>query len=136
MWKPFNVEVKFINTDLKTHYALLRDKGDFDVARAGWIADYSDPQNFLFLGESDNKGLNYANFSNPEFDALMKKASKETDLAQRAKTLAQAEAIFLDQTPNLPLLFYGSKNLVSSKVAGFESNTLDRHLTRYLSIKP
>jgi ABC-type oligopeptide transport system substrate-binding subunit len=28
--------------------------GDFDVARAGWIGDYSDPQNFLFLFESGN----------------------------------------------------------------------------------
>ena len=39
----------FINTDGKTHFAHLRDGGDFDVARYGWIADYSDPQNFLFL---------------------------------------------------------------------------------------
>ena len=87
MWKPLNVDVKLVNTDLKTHYALLRDKGDYDVARAGWIADYSDPQNFLFLAESDNKGLNYANYSNPEFDALMKKAAATKDLTARAKML-------------------------------------------------
>jgi oligopeptide transport system substrate-binding protein len=136
MWKPFNVDVKFVNTDLKTHYALLRDKGDFDVARAGWIADYSDPQNFLFLGESDNNGLNYANYSNPQFDALMKQAAKTTDLTARAKILRDAEQIFVNDQAYLPLLFYGSKNLVSDKVVGFESNTLDRHLSRYLTIKP
>lgn len=135
MWKPFGVEVKLVNTDLKTHYALLRDKGDFDVARAGWIADYSDPQNFLFLAESDNKGLNYANYANPAYDALMKKAAVEKDLAARAKILKEAETLFLTDVPNLPLLFYGSKNLVSDKVVGFESNTLDRHLSRFLSIK-
>jgi hypothetical protein len=28
--------------------------GDFDVAPAGWIGDYSDPQNFPFLFESGN----------------------------------------------------------------------------------
>ena len=93
--------MKFVNTDLKTHYALLRDKGDFDVARAGWIADYSDPQNFLFLGESDNKGLNYANYNNPEYDALMKQAAKTTDLTARAKVLREAEAD-LRQRPGLP----------------------------------
>ena len=87
--------MKLVNTDLKTHYALLRDKGDFDVARAGWIADYSDPQNFLFLAESDNKGLNYASYSNPEFDALMKKAAATKDLAARGKVLKEAEAIFM-----------------------------------------
>ncbi|MHB2166161.1 peptide ABC transporter substrate-binding protein [Alsobacter sp. R-9] len=133
-WKPFNVDVKLVNTDLKTHYALLRDKGDFDVARAGWIADYSDPQNFLFLGESDNKGLNYANYANPEYDALMKKAAATKDLTERAKVLQQAEAIFLRDQPYIPLMFYGSKNLVSPKVSGYETNTLDRHLSRFLTI--
>ncbi|MCP8938581.1 peptide ABC transporter substrate-binding protein [Alsobacter sp. SYSU M60028] len=135
MWKPFNIEVKLVNTDLKTHYALLRDKGDYDIARAGWIADYSDPQNFLFLAESDNKGLNYASYANPEYDALMKKAAGTKDLQARAKILQQAEAVFLRDQPYLPLLFYGSKNLVSDKVSGWESNTLDRHLSRFLTIK-
>ena len=36
-----------VNTDTKTHYAYLEQKGDFDVARAGWIADYKDPESFL-----------------------------------------------------------------------------------------
>ena len=136
MWKPFGVEVKLINTDLKTHYALLRDKGDFDVARAGWIADYSDPQNFLFLVESDNKGLNYANYENPAYDALMKKAAATKDLAARAAVLKEAETIMVNDQPLLPLLFYGSKNLVSPKVEGYQENVLDRHLSRFLSIKP
>lgn len=136
MWKPFNIEVRLVNSDIKTHYALLRDKGDFDVARAGWIADYSDPQNFLFLGQSDNNGLNYANYSNTTFDALMKQAATETDLAKRARLLRDAEAIFMEDMPNVPLLFYGSKNLVSDKVAGYETNTLDVHLSRYMTIKP
>jgi ABC-type oligopeptide transport system substrate-binding subunit len=136
MWKPFNVDVKLVNTDLKTHYALLRDKGDFDVARAGWIADYSDPQNFLFLAESDNKGLNYANYANPDYDALMKKAASEKDLTARAAILRDAEAIFMRDQPYIPLLYYGSKNLVSDKVSGFETNVLDRHLSRFITIKP
>ena len=136
MWKPLNVEARLVNSDIKTHYALLRDKGDFDVARAGWVADYSDPQNFLFLGQSNNAGLNYATWSNAEFDALMAKAEKQTDLAKRGALLSQAEAILLDETPYLPLLFYSSKNLVSPKVSGWRTNILDRHLARYISIGP
>jgi oligopeptide transport system substrate-binding protein len=136
MWKPFNIEAKLVNTDLKTHYALLRDKGDFDVARAGWIADYSDPQNFLFLAESDNKGLNYASYSNADYDALMKKAASEKDLGARGKILKDAEAIFMRDQPYIPLLYYSSKNLISEKVVGYEPNVLDRHLSRFISIKP
>ena len=136
MWKPLNVEVKLVNSDLKSHYALLREKGNYDIARAGWIADYADAQNFLFLLQGDNKGLNYANYENAEFDALMKKAATIQDPAQRAAVLKQAEAIILNDQPLIPLMYYGSKNLVSSKIEGFSTNVLDRHLSRFLSVKP
>jgi len=135
MWKPLNVEVKLVNADIKTHYALLRDKGDYDVARAGWIADYSDPQNFLFLAEGNNQGLNYASWINPEYDGLMKDAAREQDLKKRAEILKKAEAIFMREQPYLSLLYYGSKNLVSPKIQGWEPNVLDRHLSRFLSLK-
>ncbi|MDQ4060320.1 MAG: peptide ABC transporter substrate-binding protein [Pseudomonadota bacterium] len=136
MWKPLGIEISFVNTDTATHYAVLRDKGDYDVARAGWIADYNDPQNFLFLLESDNKGLNYANYINPDYDALMKKAGSETDLEKRAEILRQAETIVMRDQPYIPLLYYGSKNLVSPKVEGWEDNIRDVHPTRFLNIRP
>ncbi len=136
MWKPFNVEVSLLNTDTKTHYAHLRDKGDYDIARAGWIGDYGDPQNFLFLMESDNSGFNYANWTNAEFDKLMDMAAAENDLAKRAGLLQKAEAIANAEEPNLSLLYYASKNLVSPKVEGWVSNLKDVHPSRYLSLKP
>lgn len=136
MWKPLNIEVKLVNSDLKSHYALLREKGDFDIARAGWIADYSDPQNFLFLAQGDNIGLNYASYANADYDAVMKKAAQEQDLARRAGLLRQAEEIFLKDVPFIPLMFYGSKTLVSPKITGFETNVLDRHLSRFLAPAP
>ena len=136
MWKPLGVTTSLVNTDLKTHYALLRSGGDYDVARGGWIGDYSDPQNFLFLLKGDNVGLNYSHYSNPAYDALLAKAEGERDLGVRAKILAQAEAIALKDQPLAPLLFYSSKNLVASRVVGWRANLLDRHLTRYLQMGP
>jgi ABC-type oligopeptide transport system substrate-binding subunit len=135
MWKELGVTTSFVNTDLKTHYALLRDGGDFDVARAGWIGDYSDPQNFLVLAKSDDVALNYCHYSNPAYDALLAKAETERDLGARAKILRAAEAMLLADQPIMPLMFYSSRNLVSSRVAGWKANLLDRHLTRYLSIE-
>lgn len=134
MWKPLGVEVTLLNTDLKTHYAHLRDKGAFDLARAGWIGDYSDPQNFLFLVESDNDGFNYANYANPDYDKLMDEAAATTDLEKRAEILKQVETIFMDDLPFIPMLYYASKNLVSPKLKGFETNLQDVHPTRFMSI--
>jgi len=135
-WKALGVQTSLVNTDIKAHYGLLQEGGAYQVARAGWIGDYSDPQNFLFLGDSANKKLNYAHYSNPDFDADLKKAQEERDLVKRAHDLADAEQLLLNDQPIMPLLFYASKNLVSSKLKGWEPNILDKHLARYLSIEP
>ena len=135
-WKPLGVAATFVNSDVKTHYGLLQSGGDFDVARAGWIGDYSDPQNFLFLFEGGAGKLNYPRWSNPDYDRLMQAAADETDLRARAETLADAERLLLREEPVIPLLFYELKTLVSKRVKGWRDNLLDRHLARYLSIEP
>jgi oligopeptide transport system substrate-binding protein len=135
-WKAIGVETSFINTDGKTHFAYLRDGGDFDIARYGWIGDYSDPYNFLFLFLSDNKGFNSGRYDNPTFDALLKQAENETDLAKRAAILREADAILAAEQPWIPILYYSTKNLVSPKLVGFEQNLRGAIPTRFLSLKP
>lgn len=134
MWKPLGINVEYNVRDASAHYAMLRDDKDFDVARAGWIGDYSDPQNFLFLNESDNTGFNYPQWENADYDKLMQEAETQTDLDQRAQTLAKAEKLLLDQTPQIPLLFYSSLSLVSDRLNGWEDNIQNVHATRFLSL--
>ena len=135
-WKGIGVETTFISTDGKTHFAHLREGGAFNTARAGWIADYADPQNFLFLLESNQLGLNYAKYSNPEYDALMKQAASEQDGKKRAAVLFKANEIISRDQPYIPMLYYSSKNLVSSKLEGFHTNPRGAFATRFYSLKP
>jgi len=134
MWRPLGVEVSFRTRDVAAHYAMLRDEKTHDVARAGWIGDYSDPQNFLFLNMSDNPGFNYGNYNNPKYDALMEKAAQETDLDARAEILAEAERVFLRDVPQVPLLHYSSTSLVSPKLEGWVDNVRNVHPTRFMSL--
>ncbi len=134
-WRAIGVETRFVETDFRTHFAYLRDGGDFDVARYGWVGDYSDPQNFLFLFESDNAGFNIGQYRNPRFDALMKLAAEELDIARRAAILREADSIVIRDEPWLPVLHYSTKNLVSPKLAGFEQNLRGAIPTRFLSLK-
>ncbi|MFP4125591.1 MAG: peptide ABC transporter substrate-binding protein [Alphaproteobacteria bacterium] len=134
MWQPLGVETTLHNTDTKTHYANLRDRGDFDIARAGWIGDYSDPQNFLFMVESDNVGFNYARYENSEYDALMDEAKAATDLEARAQILHRAEEVFMRDLPFIPLLYYSSINLVSDELVGWQDNLQNVHATRWMRI--
>ncbi|OSP53891.1 peptide ABC transporter substrate-binding protein [Pseudoruegeria sp. SK021] len=134
MWEPLGVDVSFNVRDASAHYAMLRDEKAHDVARAGWIGDYSDPQNFLFLNRADNPGFNYGNYSNPDYDALLDTAAETVDLDARAVILAEAETMFLRDVPQIPILFYSSMSLVSPRLTGWDDNIQNVHPSRFLSI--
>lgn len=136
MWKSLGVGTRLLATDATTHYAFLREKPPFDIARSGWFADYPDAQNFLFLGESGNQALNAASFTNNTYDRLMDEAECEASPDRRRALLHEAEALLLDEQPFLVLLTYKSRNLVSPKLKGWEPNALDNHPGRYISIAP
>jgi oligopeptide transport system substrate-binding protein len=134
MFKNIGVGATIVEMEGTGYFDYMKQDGDFDMTRAGWIGDYSDPQNFLFLFESDNLGFNYPRWENAEYDALMQKAETTTDLKERAEVLRQAEELFLAEVPAIPILYYSSRSLVSSKLSGWEDNLLNKHLTRYVSL--
>jgi oligopeptide transport system substrate-binding protein len=74
MWKQLGVQTELFNAEVKVHYNDIQE-GNFQVARAGWIADYNDAQNFLYLMDSATGVLNYAGYASAEFDRLMGEAS-------------------------------------------------------------
>ncbi|HTV68553.1 MAG TPA: peptide ABC transporter substrate-binding protein [Rhizobiaceae bacterium] len=135
MFKNIGVNSTIVEMEGTGYFDYMKQDGDFDMTRAGWIGDYSDPQNFLFLFESDNLGFNYPRWESKEYDELMAKAEATTDLKERAGILRQAEELFLKEVPAIPVLYYSSRSLVSSKLKGWEDNLLNRHLTRYLSVE-
>jgi oligopeptide transport system substrate-binding protein len=135
MWKQaLGVETTLINRDAASHYAYLRQKGDYDLARAGWIADYNDAESFLGLMKSNNEGFNYANFANAEYDRLMEESYKEIDPEKRAELLMEAEEIILEEIPNLSLLYYSSHTLYSPKLTGWADNIMNVYPTKLLRL--
>lgn len=134
MWEPLNVKATVLNAEVEAHYAKLR-AADFDIARAGWIADYDDPHNFLFLLQTSSGVLNYGQYSNSKFDNLMRQASKITDLDKRAKVLAKAEAIAMEEQAVIPIFYYVTKQVVSKDVLSWVNNIADVHRARWLSVQ-
>jgi ABC-type oligopeptide transport system substrate-binding subunit len=133
MWKKFNVSVELVNAEFKVHLNNMR-VGNFQMGREGWIVDYNDAQGYLFLLQTSTKQQNFARFSNPEYDRLMDEASFTADPRKRAGLLEQAEGILLEELPVIPIYFYVSKNLVSTKVKGWQDNPLNIHYVRDLSL--
>src|SRR5690606_37944325 len=94
--RPLGIEVSLLNTDTKTHYGHLEQGGDFDLARAGWIADYQDPETFLGISRKAS-GNNYSHFDNADFEAKMSEAAAAGgDPAKRMQLLSEAEKILID----------------------------------------
>ncbi len=134
MFGNIGVKASLNETEGATYFNFLREDGPFDLARAGWIGDYNDPQNFLYITQG-NVSFNYSKWKNDDYDALMAKAGGILDLGERAKTLAEAEKILLNEVGIIPILYYSSRTLVSDRVEGWNDNLMDSHKTRWLSLK-
>jgi oligopeptide transport system substrate-binding protein len=65
----------------------------------------------------------------------MDEASVTSDQGKRAQLLARAEQILLQELPVLPIVFRGSRNLVSTRVKGWEDNILDVVYVKNLSLE-
>ena len=139
MWEQIGVKAELFNSETAVHYDALR-AGDFEVGRAGWLLDYSDPSNTLDLLrqgiEQDgtvNWGNNYGRYSNDEFEALLDQATTEIDLVARAKLLGEAEKIAMDEYAAIPIYNYIAQNVVAPTITGFVNNASDIHRTRWLT---
>jgi len=133
MWSDVGVKALMVPSDSQIHYNLLR-KRDFQAAWAGWAADYRDPKNFLTLGSVSAPDLNYGDYANPQFDALLDRSDRERNVESRSALLRRAEQLLLDDVAVAPVFFGVARDLVSPQVKGWKDNVLNVHRTRFLSL--
>jgi ABC-type oligopeptide transport system substrate-binding subunit len=134
MWKKLGVNVELVNVEQKVRIANMR-QGDFEIGASGWLADNDDARDFLFSWQTSTKEQNYARFSNQEYDRLMDAASVTGDASKRAQLLGQAEQVLLREMPVLPIYFNVAKNLVSTRVKGWEDNLFNITYVKNLSLE-
>ncbi len=133
MWRQIGVQMTPAGSEAKVVYTNLRQQ-NFDVSIAGWIADFPDASSHLYLAKTASEEMNYAKFSNAEFDQLNIDADNEPDAGKRNELLSRAEQILLDQAPMVPIYNAVSRNLVQPYVLGFEDAVTNVHRTRWMSI--
>ena len=115
MWKQkLGVETTLANQEWQT-FLETRGNQDYEIARAGWCADYNEPSTFLDLMNSAS-GYNDAKYNNPEVDALLaeaKTADNPLPLYQQVE-----EAIARD-VPIIPIYHYASVKMFAPDLRGW-----------------
>lgn len=81
----------------------LETKGQFNMSYAGWGADYPDPLTFLETFVTDAQYAAKVDYSNAEFDKLIKAAKESTDVKESWAKYAEAEKMFLDEAFLIPI---------------------------------
>jgi len=115
------IEVRQLEPDV--YFNRLDEEKD-NMFFYGWVADYPDPQNFLWVlfgtGTENNKG----EYSNTDVDDLLEQAAIEQDDETRMELYRQAEQQIVDDAACLPLWFGRSYILVKPYVEGYRISPL------------
>lgn len=114
-WKSkIGVNIKLDAAADFSDYLQKTESGQFEIAMAGWGADYNDPMAFIELFTTGN-GNNNGKFSNKEYDDIVKKIQKEPDMAKRTELYKRAEEIIVKEQAGIAPVFYKDKRMFSQK---------------------
>lgn len=127
-WKKnLNINVQLESEEWST-YINSRINGNYEIIRAGWLGDYSDPMTFLSIFKTENTSFSSYGYSNSEYDKLLIKSDHERNIFERQEILKKAEAIIIER--DFPAIFI---NITSSsylfrndKWKGWEPNISER----------
>jgi len=106
-WRRIGVDVEIDATSYNQFQDKVR-RGAYQIFFWGWIADYPDPENFLFLlwsemARSKGGGPNTANFSNERYDALYRAMKVRTNDAKRRAQIREMVGILEAERPWIEL---------------------------------
>lgn len=99
------IQVEIRNTDYNRFQDKMR-KGAAQFFFWGWLADYPDPENFLFLlygpnSKARHDGENATNYSNPEYDRLFDQMKDMDNTPERAQIIRRMIGIMQEDVPML-----------------------------------
>ena len=115
-WAAIGIDLK-VNIVEWASFTPMRRNGEFDVARNGWVGDYTDPSNILELFCTTN-GNNDGKYTNADFDAAIEDSRVTTDATTRSADLHKAEDALMNDAGCIPIAYYNDFWLQSSKITG------------------
>ncbi len=138
-WRRLGLEVEIAATTYNQFQDKVR-RGAYQVFMWGWVADYPDPENFLFLLWSrmarSAGGPNTANFADPHYDALFLRMRDLPDGPERLAAIAAMRAVLEDECPWIPLFHPESFALLHGWVRNAKPLGMSFSTLKYRDIDP
>ena len=133
MWrKNLGINMGLYNQEWKV-YLDAQDNLDFQIIRAGWIADYVDPHVFIDMWKTGG-GNNDTGWGNEEYDWMLSQALAAPNDEERFKVYNRMEKILIDEMPVLPIYHYTNSKLISPKVLGYKITPLDNFPWKFVDL--
>jgi len=144
------IEMQLENQEWAT-FLETRKKGDFSVARNGWLGDYNDPISFLdmWITNSGNNDVQFGKGPNAEvkaysidltdlgyetkvengtwaetYDVIIGDIKTCTDTKTRYELMHRAEDLIMSTGCICPIYFYTDPYMIDDSVSGFYSSPL------------
>jgi ABC-type transport system substrate-binding protein len=125
-----------------TDYNRFQEKMARGVAQMymwGWVADYPDAENFLFLlygpnVKAEKGGENASNYVNAEYDALFEKMRDLPDGPEKEQLIAQMTKIVQEDAPWMFGLFPKSGGAFQQWVGNAKPTQMVRNTLQYMKI--
>lgn len=127
-----NIDVKIEIMQFAQHLENY-ETGKAKFWRAGWIADYPDPENFLnmFYGKhvpaelSEKSYINSVRYQSTAFDSTFEAALRETDPAKQYELFRRADQIAMDDAVIMPIFYDENTRLLQIYVKNFPANAME-----------
>lgn len=123
-WAAIGVEtsIRYI-TDWEEFERYLQSDS-LQIFRYSWTADMPDPDNFLRPLFGSSSSVNFAGYSNPMVDTLLKDAAATVDEVKRAGLYQSIERKVMEEYPIIPLFYLSIDRIYQSQVKGIHSSPL------------
>jgi len=115
--KALGIQIKLESVESKIYYDRL-SRSDFQLAASSWIADFSDPINFLAVFRYKKGCSNGTGWENEEYAKLLFASEIALTPEERMMHLRQSEELLMEEMPILPIFYYTMLYLQNKKVQG------------------
>ena len=139
-WRRIGIDVE-VNATTYNQFLQKLKLGAYQIYFTGWIADFPDPENFLFLletssGRKASGGSNYSNFSNTRYDTLYHAMRALENGPKRLAAIREMRAIVERERPWIELYHDESYVLSHPWVKNVKTFGLSYPTLKYLDLEP